>query len=118
MPKVTFSSPIMEKEVTAYAVAGDRGTILSVAKENNIPIPFDCGDGECGSCLVEVEHRSPDVRYGVSLTDKEKHLLLELGKITSEEIEDSEVNDMPPKHRLACQCFVRDEDITVKFDGK
>ena len=30
---------------------------------------------------------------------------------------DAEVNDMPPRHRLACQCFVRDEDILVRFEG-
>jgi rubrerythrin len=24
---------------------------------------------------------------------------------------------MPPKHRLACQCFVRNEDISVGFEG-
>jgi rubrerythrin len=30
---------------------------------------------------------------------------------------DAEVNDMPPKHRLACQCFVRNEDIFVSFAG-
>ena len=118
MPKVSFSSPQMKEDLSVYAVAGDRGTILSVAKENDIPISFDCGDGECGSCLVEVKHKNPDVRYGVSLTDKEKRLLVELGKITKEEIEDAVVNDMPPKHRLACQCFIRDEDIDVYFEVK
>jgi hypothetical protein len=30
---------------------------------------------------------------------------------------DAEVNDMPPHHRLACQCFVRNEDIMVSFEG-
>ena len=39
---------------------GDRGTILAVAKEHKIPIPFDCQDGECGSCLVEVSHFNPE----------------------------------------------------------
>jgi hypothetical protein len=24
---------------------------------------------------------------------------------------------MPPRHRLACQCFVRNEDILVSFEG-
>ena len=24
---------------------------------------------------------------------------------------------MPPSHRLACQCFIRDEDIEVVFEG-
>jgi rubrerythrin/ferredoxin len=107
----------MAKDVTVYAVAGDRGTILALAKEHKIPIPFDCQDGECGSCLVEVKHLSPGVRYGIALTEKEKELLRQLGKISREEIKDAEVNDMPPRFRLACQCFVRNEDIVVSFEG-
>ncbi len=117
MSNVTFSSPVMAKDVTVYAVAGDRGTILAVAKAHKIPIPFDCQDGECGSCLVEVKHLSPAQKCGISLTEKEKEVLRQLGKITKQEIEDAEVNDMPPRYRLACQCFIRNEDILVSFEG-
>lgn len=117
MANVTFSSPLMPRDVTVYAVAGERGTLLSLAKANQIPIPFDCQDGECGSCLVEVIHYGSKPRYGIALTEKEKELLRQLGKITKQEIMDAEVNDMPPRHRLACQCFVRDEDIEVRFEG-
>lgn len=117
MSNVTFSSPVMAKDLTVYAVAGDRGTVLAVAKAHKIPIPFDCQDGECGSCLVEVKHLSPDRKYGISLTEKEKEMLRQLGKITPQEIRDAEVNDMPPRYRLACQCFIRDEDIIVSFEG-
>lgn len=117
MANVTFSSPVMAKDVTVYAIAGHRGTILSIAKAHKVPIPFDCGDGECGSCLVEVKHTNPSVRYGIGLTEKEKEMLKQLGKITKDEIEKTEVNDMPPRYRLACQCFVRDEDIRVYFEG-
>ncbi len=60
MANVTFSSPALAKDVTVYAIAGDRGTILAVAKAHKIPIPFDCQDGECGSCLVEVKHLNRD----------------------------------------------------------
>ena len=114
---VTFSSPVMARDVTVYAVAGDRGTILAVAKAHKIPIPFDCQDGECGSCLVEVKHLSPAQKCGIALTEKEKEVLRQLGKITKQEIEDAEVNDMPPRYRLACQCFIRNEDILVSFEG-
>jgi rubrerythrin/ferredoxin len=107
----------MAREVTVYAVAGDRGTLLSLAKAHKIPIPFDCQDGECGSCLVEVKHLSPSVRCGIALTEKEKEMLKQLGKITKHEIMDAEVNDMPPRYRLACQYFVRNEDIFVSFEG-
>ncbi|MDT7838098.1 2Fe-2S iron-sulfur cluster-binding protein [Aquabacterium sp. OR-4] len=117
MANVTFSSPLMPRDVTVYAVAGERGTLLALAKAHHIPIPFDCQDGECGSCLVQVRHYRAGVRYGVALTEKEKEVLKQLGKITKQEIMDAEVNDMPPRHRLACQCFVRDEDIAVEFEG-
>ena len=117
MTNVTFSSPVLARDVTVYAVAGDRGTILAVAKEHKIPIPFDCQDGECGSCLVEVKHLSPSQKCGIALTEKEKEVLRQLGKITRQEIEDAEVNDMPPRYRLACQCFIRNEDILVSFEG-
>ncbi len=117
MANVTFKSPVMAKDVTIYAVAGHRGTILAVAKAHKIPIPFDCQDGECGSCIVEVQHAGPRAKHGISLTEKEKELLRQLGKITREEVENAEVNDMPPRYRLACQCFIRDEDIVVSFEG-
>ena len=117
MANITFSSPVMAKDVTVYAIAGHRGTILAVAKANKIPIPFDCQDGECGSCLVEVENLTPERKHGIALTEKEKELLRQLGKITRQEIVDAEVNDMPPRYRLACQYFVRDEDILVTFEG-
>lgn len=120
MANVTFSSPRMAKDITVYAVAGDRGTVLAVAKQHNIPIPFDCQDGNCGSCVVEVEHLYAPTKYskyGIALTEEEKETLKQLGKITKEEIFEAEVNDMPPRHRLACQCFVRNEDIMVRFEG-
>ena len=117
MANVTFSSPLLAKDVTVYAVAGDRGTILSVAKANHIPIPFDCQDGECGSCLIEVASLEPGHRKAIALTSKEKEMLKQLGKISKAEIVEAEVNDMAPHFRLACQCFIRDEDIVVKFEG-
>jgi rubrerythrin/ferredoxin len=107
----------MARDITVYAVAGDRGTILSVAKAHKIPIPFDCQDGECGSCLVEVKHLDPTKKYAIALTEKEKEGLRQLGKISKKEIVDAEVSDMPPRYRLACQCFVRNEDILVNFVG-
>lgn len=117
MANVTFSSPVMAKDLTVYAIAGHRGTLLALAKDHKIPIPFDCQDGDCGSCLIEVKHTAPRTRYGIALTEKEKELLRQLGKITPEEIKDAEVNDMPPRYRLACQYFVRNEDIFVSFEG-
>lgn len=116
MALVTFSSPLLHKDVTVYAIAGDCGTILSVAEKNDIPLPFECRDGNCGSCLIEVEHLS-DKSMGEALTEKEKGLLKSLGKLSSTDIERAEVADLLPRYRLACQYIVRDEDIRVTFTG-
>ena len=72
MANVTFSSPVMSRDVTVYAVAGDRGTLLGLAKAHSIPLPHDCQDGDCGSCVVEVVHLAGRVRNGVAMTEKEK----------------------------------------------
>ncbi|MEI7428984.1 MAG: 2Fe-2S iron-sulfur cluster-binding protein [Betaproteobacteria bacterium] len=117
MANVTFSSPVMPRDITVYAVAGSRVTLLSLAKANKIPLPCDCQDGECGSCLVKVKNISNSKRDGVTLTSKEREVLLQLGKLTPEEMMDVVVNDLAPSHRLACQCFVRNEDILVSFEG-
>ena len=36
MANVTFTSPIMKKDVTVYAVAGDRRNILYLAKKHKM----------------------------------------------------------------------------------
>ena len=118
MANVTFTSPIMKKDVTVYAVAGDRRNILYLAKKHKIPIPFECEDGECGSCLVEVTPLGGKPFMAVDLTEKEKTTLLANGKISKEQIADAEVKDIPPPYRLACQYIVRDEDILVRFSGE
>lgn len=117
MAEVTFSSPLLREEVTVYAVAGDTHTLLAVARENRIPIPFDCQDGECGSCLVQVEHLSGK-EMGEALTEKEKAQLKAMGKLTKQDIERAEVRDLTPRWRLACQYVVRDEHIRVLFTGE
>jgi ferredoxin len=115
MANVTFSSPRMKKDLTVYATAGDTHTLLAVAKSNKVPVDFECENGECGSCAVEVQILSGKTPMGIALTEKEKVALKLAGKITRQQIEDAEVNDVPPPYRLACQFIVRNEDILVKF---
>lgn len=115
MANVTFSSPKLKKDITVYATAGDRSTLLAVAREHSIPLDFECENGECGSCAVQVsvlDHKQP---LGINLTEKEKAVLKLSGKITKDQIEKAETGDIPPPWRLACQFIVRDEDILVKF---
>ena len=115
MANVTFSSPYMKKDVTVYAVAGDTRTLLAVAKANKIAVEFECENGECGSCQVQVSVLSSKAPIGVALTEKEKMVLKLAGKITTQQIADAETKDLPPPWRLACQMIVRDEDILVRF---
>jgi ferredoxin len=115
MANVTFSSPRMTRDVTVYAVAGDNKTLLSVAKANKVPVDFECENGECGSCAIQVKVLGTKAPMGIALTEKEKTVLRYAGKITTQEIEDAEVNDTPPRYRLACQFIVRAEDILVTF---
>ena len=115
MANITFSSPAMKKDMTVYAVAGDRCTLLSVAQEHKVPIHYECQNGECGSCIVEVSVLDGKKLKGVHLTEKEKTVLVLNGKLTKEEIEHMELNDVPPKWRMACQYMVLDQDILVKF---
>jgi ferredoxin len=96
-------------------VAGDTKTLLAVAKANDIPLDFECENGECGSCQLQVTVLSDKAPYGVALTEKEKTVLRFAGKITQEQIEAAETRDVPPPWRLACQFIVRHEDILVKF---
>lgn len=118
MGNVTFSSPLLARDVTVYATAGDTQTLLKVAQKNKIPLPFECEDGECGSCVMEVKELSDKPFMAQSLTEKERATLLAAGKLSKAMIEEAVVNDRPPPFRLACQFIVRDEDILVKFSGE
>jgi ferredoxin len=119
MATITFSSPLLEKDITVYAVAGDtQQSILKLAKKNKIPLPFECEDGECGSCVVHVTSLENKPRMSQALTDKERRTLVAEGLITREELKNAEVNDMPPAYRLACQFIPRDEEILVRFSGE
>lgn len=116
MALVTFSSPEY-KDKTVYAVAGSHTeTLLKLARENKIPINYECQDGECGTCAVKVSSVDKKIqRMGGPLTEKEKEVLQASGKITKAEMEKMIVDDLPSPWRLACQMIVRDEDILVEY---
>ena len=116
MALVTFSNPEY-KDKTVYAIAGSHTqTLLKLARENKIPINFECEDGECGTCLVKVSSvDKKNQRMGGPLTEKEKTVLRQSGKLTKEEMEQMSVDDLPSSWRLACQMIVRDEDILVEY---
>jgi len=115
MANITFTNPGY-KDKTVYATAGSHTeTVLKIAKANKIPIDFSCGDGECGTCIIKVSPLSEKARLGGPLTEKEKSVLVEHGKLTKAEIEKMAVDDLPSPWRLACQMIVRDEDVLVEY---
>ena len=116
MALVTFTNPSY-RDKTVYAVAGSHTqSLLKLALENKIPIDFSCEDGECGTCAVKVSSIDKKMqRMGGTMTEKEKALLKQLGKVSQEELEQMIVDDLPPTWRLACQMIVRDEDIRVEY---
>ncbi len=116
MPNITFTSPL-HRDKTLYAVTGSHTkTLLVLAKENHIPIDFNCQDGECGTCLVRVTNISHKGPMGGPLTEREIKVLTELGKISQAEIEAMAIDDLPhAAWRLACQMVLRDEDLVVEY---
>ncbi|SFN62007.1 2Fe-2S iron-sulfur cluster binding domain-containing protein [Cohaesibacter marisflavi] len=118
MPKIIFQHPEFD-EMEIYAPAGShKKTVLELAKEFKVPIHFDCGDGECGSCVIKVSDiDGGPTHMGVHMTDKEKNVLQEQGKLSRDELEKVIVNDMPSDWRLACQMIVRDEDIRITYES-
>ena len=116
MALVTFTNPDY-RDKTVYAVAGSHTqSVLKLALENKIPINFSCEDGECGTCVVKVSSiDKKHQRMGGPLTEKEKTVLKQLGKVSNEELEQMIVDDLPSEWRLACQLIVRDEDLRVEY---
>lgn len=105
----------MRRDLTVYATMGSRRTLLALARKHKIPIPFECENGQCGSCSIQVTVLGNKLPLASHLTEKEKTVLRLAGKITQEQIAAAELTDEPPPWRLACQYIVRDEDILVKF---
>lgn len=115
MAVITFSNPDY-KDKTVYATAGSHTeSILQIARENKIPIDFNCGDGECGTCLIKVTPLGKKGRMAGPLTEKERNVLVELGKLTKDQIDTMLVDDIPTTWRLACQVIARDEEILVEY---
>jgi ferredoxin len=117
MPSVTFSSPLLRRAVTVFIEGHEASNILALAEAHRIPLPHDCGEGQCGVCMIDVLTLSGKM-LGSCLTDKEKKRLAAIGKITPEEIRRAEIADIAPRYRLACQYVVRHEDVLVTFAGR
>ncbi|MFK4754217.1 MULTISPECIES: 2Fe-2S iron-sulfur cluster-binding protein [Oceanospirillaceae] len=115
MAILTFSNPSY-KDKTVYATAGSHTeSVLKIARENKIPIDFNCEDGNCGTCLIKVTPLGSKPRMAGPLTDKEVSALTELGKISKDDVDTMRVDDLPTVWRLACQLIARDEELLIEY---
>ncbi len=112
-----FPPPCWRRDVTVYAVAGDRGTVLALAKAHKIPIPFDCQDGECGSCLIQVTHLSPHTKYGIALTEKRKRPCASWARSPLRKSVTPRSTTCRPAIGWPASASSRNEDIMVTFEG-
>jgi ferredoxin len=118
MATIRFSSSHMERRVTVDVEAADRPTLLSLAREHGVPIPFNCQSGDCGSCMVRVETISVGSGPASPLTDGERLVLTAARRLTADDIAEAERCGMSPEVRLACQYRLGDEEIAVMFESE
>jgi ferredoxin len=108
----------MDTRVTVDVAAAERPTLLSVAREHGVPIPFNCQSGDCGSCMVRVETISIGRMPVAPLTDGERLVLTAARRLTADDIAEAERRGMSPKVRLACQYRLGGEEIAVMFESE
>ena len=116
MATIRFTSSRLDTRVTVDGAG--RPTLLSVAREHAVPIPFNCQSGDCGSCMVRVETISLGRMPPVPPTASERLVLTAARRLTADDIAEAERRGMSPKVRLACQYRLGDEEIAVSFESE
>lgn len=93
MPTIRFSTS--DREVTFPD--GDEVNVLRVAIRNEVPIPFKCASGNCGTDRIRIEEGA---EHCVVARRRERERLGDL---------------LGQGYRLACQLYVSG-DVTVAWD--
>jgi ferredoxin len=112
MAKVIFIGFDKAKDGLYHAAIGE--PILRLAKNNGIPLNFECQDGECGSCLIKYENIA-DQEPTNYIDDKELDKLIELGVLKKKDAEYHQQFTISPTVRLACQTLVKGDVIIKPF---
>lgn len=114
MAKVIF---MHFKEETDGVYEGKIGEpLVTLAKTHGVPLPLDCQDGQCGSCLVRVESLA-DEEPTSYMEDMELDKLVELGAITQKEASTCQQFTVAPKVRLACQTLIKGDILVKPYKG-
>lgn len=87
------------------SVAAQPGDMLiDVARFYDVPLHWRCGQGTCGTCLVQLAHAAqPGL---VKVGRKERNVLLRAGVIDAAQAGQEEWPDTPQTWRLACHLKV------------
>lgn len=86
MPKVTNTS------TGSSAQAQDGQDLRTVAEEQDLDIPFGCGSGTCGTCLIHIGSGAENLS---EITETEEFTLEAFGV------------ELDGNTRLSCQCKVK-----------
>lgn len=111
MYQVTFSGEFPGHGRERGFRASPADVLLALAKNHNVQIPFECEDGECGSCVVEIEEVGEKSAH--HMTEKELETLIRENVITQAEADELVEKDVMCRYRLSCQCKVWG-DLIVK----
>lgn len=114
MAKVIFMHFNPETDGLYDAKIGE--PVVRLAKEKKIGLPFECQEGNCGSCLVSVEHIT-DEEPTSYMEDFELDKLVELGAITAKDAHHCQQFTISPKVRLACQMLVKGDVLIKPYKG-
>jgi len=114
MAKVIFMHFKEETDGVYEAKIGE--PLTRVAKEHGVPLPLDCEDGKCGSCLLSVESLATEEPTSY-MEDMELDKLVELGAITQKEANSCQQFTVAPKIRLACQMLVKGDILVKPYKG-
>lgn len=93
--KTTFTICIQSKSREQEINCGQKTNLKEICEEQDSPILFGCGQGACGSCIVEVE---ADANSISAMESDEKDFL--------------ESMDALPGERLAC-CLTVSGDVKI-----
>lgn len=111
---VTFLGMKLPDRVRVTVAPDTGGSLLELAMAHHIPLPCDCLQGNCGVCAVKVAPLQPETCM-TQLSNRERDLLLTVGKISELQYHAEFLPDHPPLWRLACEYQVADEKIMVAF---
>lgn len=112
MKKIIFIGFDKAKDGLYHAPIGE--PIIRLAKDNGIPVNFECQDGECGSCLIQYLNIEDDEPTNY-IEDKELDKLIEMGVLKPKDAEHCQQFTISPKVRIACQTLVKGDVIIKPF---